>query len=68
MEERLQKLMSSCGLCARRTAEAWIQAGRVTVNGIPAQLGDRADLEKDVVEVEVTLYHKNTDLILMEKL
>ena len=58
MEERLQKLMSSCGLCARRTAEAWIQAGRVTVNGIPAQLGDRADLEKDVVEVDGVPLHR----------
>lgn len=30
MEERLQKLISSCGLASRRTAEAWITAGRVT--------------------------------------
>ena len=36
MEERLQKLISSCGLASRRTAEAWITAGRVTVNGVPA--------------------------------
>ena len=39
MEERLQKLISSCGLASRRTAEAWISQGRVTVNGSRAALG-----------------------------
>lgn len=52
MEERLQKLISACGLASRRTAERWITAGRVTVNGRPALLGDRADLERDQVEVD----------------
>lgn len=52
MEERLQKLISSCGLASRRTAEAWISQGRVTVNGSRATLGDRADLERDRVEVD----------------
>ena len=52
MEERLQKLISSCGLASRRAAEAWISQGRVTVNGSRASLGDRADLERDRVEVE----------------
>ena len=52
MEERLQKLISSCGLASRRTAEGWISHGRVTVNGSRAALGDRADLERDRVEVD----------------
>lgn len=52
MEERLQKLISSCGLASRRTAEAWISQGRVTVNGSRAALGDGADLERDRVEVD----------------
>ena len=52
MEERLQTLISSCGLASRRTAEAWISQGRVTVNGSRAALGDRADLERDRVEVD----------------
>lgn len=52
MEERLQKLISSCGLASRRTTEAWISQGRVTVNGSRAALGDRADLERDRVEVD----------------
>jgi len=52
MEERLQKLISSCGLTSRRSAEEWISAGRVTVNGILAQVGDKADLERDEILVD----------------
>lgn len=52
MKERLQKLIASAGLCARRTAEDWIAAGRVCVNGAVASLGDRADLEMDTVTVD----------------
>ena len=49
MAERLQKILSARGLCSRRTAETWIQQGRVTVNGIPARLGDTADPEQDEI-------------------
>ena len=52
MEERLQKLISACGLASRRAAEGWIIAGRVTVNGEKAHLGDRADLDRDTVLVD----------------
>ena len=52
MEERLQKLISSCGMASRRTAEAWIEAGRITVNGVVAVLGDKADLERDEILVD----------------
>lgn len=47
MTERLQKILSARGLCSRRTAESWIEQGRVRVNGIPARLGDTADPEQD---------------------
>ena len=43
MEQRLQKILAQVGLCSRREAEKWIEDGRVTVNGRPAALGDRAD-------------------------
>ena len=33
MTERVQKLIAAGGACSRRTAEEWIRAGRVTVNG-----------------------------------
>ena len=52
MEERLQKLLSAAGLCSRRAAEAYIMAGRVTVNGEVAQLGWKADPEKDRILVD----------------
>lgn len=52
MEERVQKLLSAAGICSRRTAEGYIAAGRVTVNGIPAVLGQRADPEQDRILVD----------------
>lgn len=39
--ERLQKALASLGLASRRTAEEWIRAGRLTVNGETATLGMR---------------------------
>ena len=52
MEERLQKILSGAGICSRRKAEEYLTAGRVKVNGITASLGDKADPERDVVEVD----------------
>lgn len=52
MEERLQKLLSAHGAASRREAEKMILAGRVRVNGNTASLGDKADLQTDVVEVD----------------
>lgn len=52
MEERLQKLLSAAGICSRRQAETYIQQGRVTVNGKPAALGDRADPDRDTVALD----------------
>lgn len=52
MEERLQKLLSAAGVCSRRAAEEYIRSGRVTVNGRPALLGDKADLDRDDVRLD----------------
>ena len=52
MKERLQKILSGRGLCSRREAEKWIGAGRVTVNGLPAELGAAADPEQDQIMVD----------------
>ena len=48
MKERLQRILSSRGIASRRRAEELIAGGLVTVNGIPAALGDTADPDTDV--------------------
>ena len=52
MAERLQKLIAAAGLCSRRTAEEWITAGRVSVNGVTATLGASADPDTDTIAVD----------------
>ena len=52
MEQRLQKLIAAAGLCSRRRAEEWLEAGRVTVNGRAARVGDKADPEQDDVRLD----------------
>ena len=52
MAERLQKILSARGVASRRKAEEMIQAGRVTVNGVPASLGDSADAQLDEILVD----------------
>ena len=52
MKERLQKILSSRGVCSRRRAEEMIASGAVTVNGVTAKLGDTADPEADTILVE----------------
>lgn len=52
MKERLQKLIAAAGMASRRQAERWISAGRVTVNGRVAALGDQADPERDRIAVD----------------
>ncbi len=51
---RLQKVLARAGLGSRRACEELIAAGRVTVNGQPADLGRRVDPEHDRVEVDGT--------------
>lgn len=46
--DRLQKVMARAGIASRRKAEELIAAGRVTVNGRVAVLGDRVGAGDDV--------------------
>ena len=52
MEERLQKILSARGVASRRAAEGYLSAGRVTVNGRTARVGDKADPERDEIRVD----------------
>jgi 23S rRNA pseudouridine2605 synthase len=52
MTERIQKLLSQWGIASRRHAEDLILAGRVTLNGKLAQLGDKADPIHDQLLVD----------------
>ena len=51
VQERLQKLIAQAGLASRRNAEEMIRNGEVTVNGQIAELGTKADPEKDHIKV-----------------
>jgi 23S rRNA pseudouridine2605 synthase len=72
--QRIAKVMARAGLCSRRDAEAWIAAGRVTVNGkvldSPAyNVSDADDVRIDgerLAERERTrlfLFHKPRGLV-----
>ncbi len=52
MPERLQKILAAAGLGSRRECEELIRAGRVSVNGVRAELGARADPEKERITVD----------------
>ena len=52
MTERLQKILSSRGVCSRRKAEEYILAGRVTCNGRVCTLGETADPEADEIMLD----------------
>ena len=66
----MQKLLAAAGLGSRREIETWIAAGRVTVNGKIAKLGDRASASDSILvdgkpvakpstsQARVLLYHK----------
>ena len=69
--ERLQKVLARLGVGSRREIEEWVVAGRITVNGEPAELGqkigpgDRVKVNGRLVSVRFTtraprvlIYHK----------
>lgn len=52
MEERLQKILAHSGFGSRRTCEDMILAGRVTVNGLVAKIGSKADINNDTIRLD----------------
>ena len=61
--ERLQKVLARAGLGSRRSVEELIVAGRITVNGAVARLGQRIDPAKDKVEVDGSRVPLDVDLV-----
>ncbi|MES9992649.1 MAG: 23S rRNA pseudouridine(2605) synthase RluB [Candidatus Thiodiazotropha sp.] len=49
--ERLQKVLANAGMGSRRQIEGWIVEGRVEVNGVAAELGQRVE-PSDVIYVD----------------
>lgn len=49
---RIQRILARAGVASRRACEAYLRAGRITVNGRPARLGDSADPLHDVVALD----------------
>jgi len=71
MSERIQKVLARAGVGSRREVEAWIRAGRLAINGVPAALGaqlrprDKVTLDGRPVRVRapdsdtrVVIYHR----------
>lgn len=72
--ERIAKVMARAGLCSRRDAEVWIQAGRVAVNGKIIDSPALNVTPTDCIEVDgrklpkaeqtrLFLYHKPSGLV-----
>ncbi|MFA6008141.1 MAG: pseudouridine synthase [Candidatus Shapirobacteria bacterium] len=63
MLERLQKILSARGICSRRKAEEYIVQGLVTVNGVVAKLGSKADPAVDRVEVAGSVVQDRKEML-----
>ena len=49
---RLQRALARAGIASRRQSETLIEAGRVTVNGAVAELGQTVDVDRDDIRVD----------------
>lgn len=63
MQERLQKILSARGICSRRKAEEYIEAGLVRVNGEVATLGQKADPDIDTIEVDGKVIEDRAEML-----
>ncbi|MDW0113193.1 23S rRNA pseudouridine(2604) synthase RluF [Sporosarcina saromensis] len=59
---RINKYLSEAGIVSRRGADKWIEDGRVTINGQPAELGSRVE-QGDTVHVDGKLVKTEEQLV-----
>ena len=64
METRLNKYIAGCGAASRRAADRMIEEGRVTVNGVKADLGTKVT-ETDIVEIDGKAISSSREIILL---
>ena len=60
--ERIQKYIAACGVMSRRAAEKEIAAGKVTVNGVKAEIGMSVS-EKDDIRIDGVPLKKETQKV-----
>ena len=48
MGQRIQKVLAAAGVAGRRTIESWIEDGRITVNGRPAEIGQSVEVDDKI--------------------
>ena len=49
---RIQKFFTDCDILSRRAAEQAIRDGKILINGIPAEIGQKISPDTDIVEYE----------------
>lgn len=57
---KLQKFLASAGLCSRRKGELLILNGQVSINGKKAKLGDRVNVDHDIVKFKGNRINANS--------
>lgn len=73
-KERVAKVIAAAGVCSRRDAEAWIEAGRVKVNGTKLTTPAFTVSDEDIITIDgrtvpkkkatkLWLYHKPAGLV-----
>ncbi len=65
---RIQKVLGDAGILSRRKTEEYIRAGRITVNGHPAQPGNPVNPDRDLIAIDgrrVILPRRKENLYLM---
>jgi 23S rRNA pseudouridine2604 synthase len=58
--KRLNKFIAETGFCSRREADKFIEAGRVTINGVVPELGTKVS-NRDEIRIDGKLIHEKQE-------